>query len=324
MDCQGLGPAALVLIPILSAAGCGQGQLCIRLEPGPLFAQAAQPRGEAAGPRVPAAAPELPAPREQPPAPASGSGGPVAWGIAGLRGFAFSQQVAPNGQEYKPLFAADLNFNLWLWRSEGVYFFGDSAFWGQRAAPGVTNTSQGAFDFSKREFDLSVGLAWNYWGPLEARAFAYSYNNLNRGTSATQPSGYADGFAVENRWYVSPTYADLGTAEFDVARAAFLSAGYYPAKELVDANGRPFTPGPFVRAYLVVDPLGPLCYLYADAQAVARRTFTPELLKGDFGVAARPFPALPELEFRLGSNNVYDPRGGELQTGLYGQVRYLY
>ena len=29
--------------------------------------------------------------------------------------------------------------------------------------------------------DLDIGGAWNYWGNLEVRGFAYSLNNLNRG-----------------------------------------------------------------------------------------------------------------------------------------------
>src|SRR5262249_53454564 len=152
----------------------------------------------------------------------------------------------------------------------------DSSFWGQRATPGVTNPSQGAFDFSKREFDFDGGLAWNYYGALEARAFAYSYNNLNRGMSPVAPKGYADGVGLENRSYLGPAYPNLGTTAYDVTRANFVSAGFYPTKDMVDGNGGYFKTGPFVRAYLTLDVLGPRLYLYTDLQGLGRKSFTPE------------------------------------------------
>jgi hypothetical protein len=40
-----------------------------------------------------------------------GSHSPVVWGLVGVRGYAFGQQVAPNGLEYNPLFTLDANFN---------------------------------------------------------------------------------------------------------------------------------------------------------------------------------------------------------------------
>ncbi len=335
--------ASLILLGFLCLGGCGHPQVASLSSPAAPTTKIAAPESDCAQlpptveaddfPTVPlASTPELvraepitPVDESCPPAPlAAERTGPAAWGIVGLRTFAFDQQVAPNGLEYKPLFALDMNFNLWLCRSQRVYLFSDSTFWGQRAAPGITNPRQGQFDFSKREFDFALGTAWNYYGSLEARVFAYSYNNLNRGTSLSAPSGYADGVGLENRYYLGSTYADLGTAAFDVARASFLSAGIYPTKDLVDAEGNDFKPGPFVRAYLTLDLCGPACYLYSDTQLIARRSCTPQLLKGDLGVAVRPLASSPQLEFRLGSNLLYDQHNGELETGLTGQVRFLY
>ena len=48
---------------------------------------------------------------------------------------------------------------MWLARPWGLYGFADATFWAQKAAPGFTNPSQGALDFSKREVDLAGGLA---------------------------------------------------------------------------------------------------------------------------------------------------------------------
>jgi hypothetical protein len=244
--------------------------------------------------------------------------------VAGLRGYAYGDQVTPNGLEYNPLFSLDVNLNLWLWREHGLYAFGDTRFWGQKAAPGVTNPSQGAFDFSKREFDLDAGAAWNYYGSLEARAFAYSANNLNRGDSSARPSGYNDGVGLENRWYVGGSYPELGLPGFDVTRANFLSAGYYPTKDVTDAEGKAFKPGPFARAYLTQDLVAGRWYVYADVKFIGTQSWTPKLLFLDAGTAVRPFGRAPHVEFRLGSENLYDLRREELETGLYGSVQVIF
>jgi hypothetical protein len=244
---------------------------------------------------------------------------PLVWGLTGLRGYVYGDQTAPNGVEFKPLFSLDLNLNIWLWREQRLYAFTDDRFWGQRAAPGITNAAQGAFDFSKREFDLSTGLAWNYLDHLEARAFAYSFNNLNRGTSEVRPSGYNDGVGVENRWYVGGTYDELGQPGFDVARASFLSVGYYPTKDMVDADGNLFKPGLFARAYLVQD-LRECCYLYLDSQLIGEKSFTPKLLNLDGGIAVRPFSLPSHFEVRLGADGHYDLQFHEWEANVYGSV----
>ena len=90
--------------------------------------------------------------------------------------------------------------------------------WGQRGEDGVTNGRDGFLGTSKREFDLAGGAAWNYTGFWELRAFGYTQNNLNRGTDLVTPSGFQDGFGLENRYYLSPEYANLGQTGFDGER----------------------------------------------------------------------------------------------------------
>jgi hypothetical protein len=319
-------PAVLSLLALF-LAGCSP-----QLRPDPVPAVAAsqlpQETPQAPADTAPAAAEPTPAPL-----PAADAAAPVVdprtlsvpvWGIVGLRGFAFSEQVAPNGLEYRPLFSLDLDFNFWLYRPAGVYVFSDSRFWGQQPAPGQTNPAQGPFDFSKREFDFNAGLAWNYQGALEARAFAYSFNNLNRGVWMDRPKGYEDGIGLEQRLYISPTYAELGTAAFDVARATFVSAGYYPSKDMIDGHGVRFKPGPFVRAYLNWDLLAEKCYLYADVTGTARRSFTPEVLQVDAGLAVRPLSAAPRVEFRLGAAESWYLLLRDVENGFYGQVRLVF
>jgi hypothetical protein len=246
------------------------------------------------------------------------------WGPVEIRGFPIGRQVAANGVEYHPLFMLGLDFNIMLWRERHVYLFFEASFWGQRAAAGITNPSQGAFDFSKREFDFNLGAAWNYSGNWEARFFGYSFNNLNRGNSQTSPSGYNDGVGLENRYYLGQTYAHLGTATFDQARATFLSVGFYPSKSMEDGNGNQFYPGPFVRAYLTLDLWIERYYLYGDIQLIGSRSFQPTLLNLDAGVAARPFTSVPRLEFRAGAMSMFTLQDGDLETGWYLSMRYVY
>lgn len=246
------------------------------------------------------------------------------WGIVGLLGFPYGQTIASNGMEYNQLFSLDLNFNIWLWRAKRVYAYTDSTFWGQKAAPGITNPTQGAFDFSKREFDFLGGVAWNYAGKWEARVFAYSTNNLNRGYSPTTPVGFNDGVGLENRYYLNPTYYVLGTPAFDKARNTFLSIGYYPTKTMIDGKGFTFKPGAFCRAYLIWEILGPKLYLYTDDTFLTDNTMRPAMFTTDSGIAYRPFVQVPRLEFRLGSQDLIDMLDTDAETSAYIAVRWIF
>jgi hypothetical protein len=321
VGCSALQPAAPGVgrpVPPAGGAACEVGYPSEQ----PSVADGAVPSDAATG--VANAVVDEAAGLSEPSTPAALLPSPLVWGRMELRGYALGQTVAPNGLAFKPLFSLDMNVNVWLWREEKVYAFTDTRFWGQRAAPGITNPSQGAFDFSKREFDLDLGLAWNYYGPLEARTFAYSFNNLNRGNSPARPSGYNDGVGLENRWYIGGTYQDLGQPGFDVARASFLSLGLFPTKDMTDADGNLFKPGPFARASLIWEVLGERCYLYLDGQFIAKQSFTPKLLNIDGGVAVRPFRRLPYFEVRVGSENRYDVELNELVASLYVAVQFVF
>jgi hypothetical protein len=229
--------------------------------------------------------------------------------------------VAPNGVEYLPFFTLDMDFNVWLWPSQHLYLFTDTRFWAQKPGPGITNPSQGYFDFSKRELDFSAGFAWNYDANWEARVFAYSYNNLNRGDSQSSPSGFNDGIGLENRWYLNDEYARLGKTDYDVDRAAFVSCGYYPTKDMIDNDGHLFKPSLFARAYLVYALYEDIFYIYLDTQFLTEKPATPKMLCFDGGLAVYPFPAVPSLQFRLGSEDSYDMQAHEWEASLYLAVR---
>jgi hypothetical protein len=281
-----------------------------------------------AGPAAPAAEAAVSAQAPAPPcpevAPAEAPPWQTAWGLVGLRIFAAGPKVAPNGEEYHPSFTTDLDINFWLWRSQGVYLFGDFRFWGERPENGVTNGRDGGLGFSKRQFDLQGGVAWNYTGPWEARVFGYSLNNLNRGQDLVTPYGINDGFGLENRYYLSPEYAKLGQTGFDVARATFVSIGYYPTKTMVDNDGNWFHPGLFLRAYLTCDLGDWPAYAYGDATFISKSSLHPKLLLFDVGVAARPFTSWRQWEFRLGVENTADFDAGSVLNLWYGSLRFIF
>jgi hypothetical protein len=246
------------------------------------------------------------------------------WGIIGIDLYPSGDHRASNGVEFDQLFSFDLNFNMWIWRQRGIYMFVDSQFWGQKPGQGITSPGQGNFDFSKREFDLFPGLAWNYHGFWEARFFAYSYNSLNRGNSNVTPSGYADGVGVENRYYLSQMYANLGTPAFDQAKATFLSIGYYPANgSIIDETGLGFHPGLFGRAYLTYDVCD-WAYVFADLQLLADQYWEAKLLSVNAGLAVRPFSGISRLEFRLGTWDFFDLQDSSKALSLYGSIRYIF
>jgi hypothetical protein len=239
------------------------------------------------------------------------------WGQAGIYGYPVGNKMAPNGIPYDPVFALDLLLNVALTRDRRWYIFTDSRFWAQRASADVTNTGQGSLDFSKRQFDLDGGVAWNYYGPWEVRGELYSFNNLNRGTTLVQPFGYNDGFEMENRYYLPST-------SFDKGLYRFVSLGYYFTKSMTGGDGKLFDPSLFARASLALDIVPDCLYLYSDTTFLTRRPIVGKLLLADWGVAWRPFENIPDLEFRLGSDNTYDMQVGIWRSLLYGNVRIVW
>jgi hypothetical protein len=268
--------------------------------PPPALTLPAEPHGTVAwpGPSSAGAVPTV-GPEELPPL-------EIAWGLAGLRIFADGPKIAPNGEEYHPSFSLDLDVNFWIWPSQGLYLFGDMRFWGERPEAGVTNGRDGGLGFSKRQFDLIGGPAWNYAGPWEARVFGYTLSNLNRGLDLATPYGGNDGFGVENRYYLSEEYTRLGHAGFDIAKASFLSVGYYPTKVMIDNDGQTFQPGLMLRAYLTQDLWNWPAYAFGDVTFITERSMRPKLCLFDLGLAARPFTSCKHWEFRAGVENTGD------------------
>lgn len=246
------------------------------------------------------------------------------WGLIGARGYPLGDKVAPNGVEFTPVLSLELNTNLWLWSAQRVYFSSDLVFWGQRADPGITNAHQGVFDFSKREFDLNVGLAWNYWGRFELRLSAYSANNLNRGDSTVRPAGFSDMTGVENRYYLTEIYDALGTPAFDLSRATFVGVGYYASHDLTDSTGQTYSPGPYLHAFFTQNLYEDVAYFFEDLLLVATTSCRPKVLQFDLGAGVRPTFLGDRWEFRAGWAGTYDTVTRDLEKMLYFGIRFTY
>ena len=227
---------------------------------------------------------------------------PTAWGVVGFRVFYNGERMAPNGVPFDPLFDLSGELYIGLLPNKKLYAFGLTDFWGQYSGTNITNSHQGQLDFSKREWDFTVGIAWNYCASLEFRVLGYAMNNLNRGTSPAYPYGYNDGVGLENRWYLPAANVDI----YDIGRLSFLSIGYLPSNTLTGGDGQTFKPGLFARAYLTWDIPSIRSYLFLDGIYEAEQFIKARLLLYDTGLAVRPCLSLQNLEFRLGVSGVYD------------------
>ncbi len=216
----------------------------------------------------------------------------LVWGGIGLRIIPTGTKMAPNGVGYDPLFTVDIELNIYLSKSRDIYLFTQSRFWAQKSGKGVTNPHQGSLDFSKRQYDLSGGFAWDYWKNLEARIFAYSYNNLNRGDSYSSPSGYKDGVGLSNRFYYHGTN--------------FFGAGYLPSKNLIGNNGKKFKPSWFMENSIAIPIHDPRYKVYCGSSLIGERSGKARLFYNDIGVGAAFFSKIPALEFRTGAEITTD------------------
>ena len=301
--------AATCLLPVLLVLS---GSALALAQEGPLETSLASGFGEQDAPPA-----ELPSftglPVDDPPAERAFR---MVWGIAEIDGY-LGQRMAPNGLLYHPDYGVNLDFNIWLWPAMGLYVFDESLFW-------MATTHEG-LNFTKREVDFDIGVAWNYYGRLEARLFGYSQNNLNRGLTQGVSSGFNDGLGLENRFYLNPIYNALGTSDYDQARATFVSIGYFPTKALTGADGLQFHPALFAHAYLTWDVVKEHCYVFADMTFITERApFNAKLLNTDVGVALRPLPLVPRLEFRAGCLDVWDMQVGNARPVGYISMRYVF
>jgi hypothetical protein len=249
--------------------------------------------------------------------PTSSVSWPQTWGVVGLPVYPTGNRMAPNGVSFRPIFGVTSDLNLGLLPQKELYLFSEGTFWAQHSSASVT---QGSVDFSKRELDSELGLAWAYFDLLELRASAYALDNLNRGLSRNNAFGGKEGIKLENRYYLSA--AD----PYDVGRLSFISLGYIPTENLVGGNGASFRPGLFGRMYLTGDlPISWFSsYLYAGQQITGQNGATPRLIDTDVGWAVRPVAGFQNLEFRIGYDLTADVQTHVARNVVYGAIRLAF
>lgn len=117
--------------------------------------------------------------------------------------FLSGSRIAPNLLTYKPM----LGF---MWSNEfaitgsidrpGLSLLTDMDFYfARKAGVGYLNAHDG-LGGTKRELDLRYGLAYSFSPKVRMTVQAYGYNNLNRGTSSTLPTGFKDGLRLGMSW----------------------------------------------------------------------------------------------------------------------------
>ncbi len=220
------------------------------------------------------------------------------------------QGVFPMPAGWLPTAFRTTRCSAWTWTStsgcsrqlRASTCFSDAQLLGRAVArrPGQT---QGNIDYTRREFDMTSGVAWNYYGSWELRGVGFDRENFNRGVSQVSPGGTTnDGSGVEQRLYLSDEYAKLGQEGFNISRADFVSLGYFPTKSLVGGDGIQYKPGLFAHAYLTWDVPTTRSYLFLDLEQIFQQSsFKPRMLYSDVGWAINPCATIPKLEIRLGS-----------------------
>jgi hypothetical protein len=243
---------------------------------------------------------------------------PDVWGYLGVQGYAPGERMAPNGVLFDPRFRSDFNLNLSLLPRKKLYVFLETEFWMQRSSPATADNNQTVYDFSKREFDINTGFAWNVFDRFELRLSADALNNLNRGTSRTKASGDTNGGQVEVRYYFGSENI------YDIGQLNFVGIGYNPSHNLIGGDGVNFRAGMFAQAYATHGIPALRSYLYGHATLIEKEYGSLRLVTFDAGIATRPFSRVQDLEFRLGNELTADVQAGTTRDLVYGAIRAYY
>lgn len=107
------------------------------------------------------------------------------------------ERVAPNLLGYRPVLGFDWRYEMYFMGTElhpRLSFFANTQFWFAKKANVRLFNSHDGIGATKRELYLNYGV--NYFMTHKTTLYleTYAYNNLNRGNSETDPSGFRDGF----------------------------------------------------------------------------------------------------------------------------------
>jgi hypothetical protein len=109
----------------------------------------------------------------------------------------YGKRIAPNLLAYKPVLGFDWRCEMFFLGTNShprLSFFANTQFWfAKKADVGIVNTHDG-LGATKREVYLNYGVSYYYKHHLTLYLETFAYNNLNRGSSATDPTGFRDGY----------------------------------------------------------------------------------------------------------------------------------
>ena len=107
------------------------------------------------------------------------------------------ERIAPNLLGYRPVLGFDWRcemFFLGTTTHPKLSFFANTQFWfAKKANVGIINSHDGV-GATKREVYLNYGVNYFFNNHTTFYLETYAYNNLNRGSSSTDPTGFRDGF----------------------------------------------------------------------------------------------------------------------------------
>jgi hypothetical protein len=111
----------------------------------------------------------------------------------------YGKRIGPNILAYQPVLGFDWRHEIFILGTKArpsLSFFANLQFWfARKAMTKLLNTHDG-IGATKRELYLSYGM--NYFISRKTAVYveSYGYNNLNRGSSTTDPKGFRDGAMI--------------------------------------------------------------------------------------------------------------------------------
>jgi len=107
------------------------------------------------------------------------------------------ERIAPNLLGYRPVLGFDWRYEMFFLGTKDhpkLSFFANTQFWFAKKANVKLFNSHDGVGATKRELYLNYGVNYFFSPKTTFYLETYAYNNLNRGSSETDPSGFRDGF----------------------------------------------------------------------------------------------------------------------------------
>jgi len=113
------------------------------------------------------------------------------------------KRIAPNLLTYQPTLGFDWNNEVYLWGTQQepkLSFTTNVDFWFARKANVKLINVHDGVGGTKREVYLEYGLRYYIKHDMSVYLATFGYNNLNRGSSQSEPAGFRDGSMLEFKY----------------------------------------------------------------------------------------------------------------------------